>query len=276
MFDLNMIGLAVLAGLVAPLFGGTQCFFAYGAVGIVYTILDACGAPVEFMGNVMMNVFLLPAVMFTGAGVATAFAGKKYPYQIKGYETARSLAFLEDPMILIISVCGSLAGYFMISTLNALSVPMDTGAMTVLTMGVIARFLFGTEQFMNRGNLELLKNMSASVWLYEVMFGAGVAAVAGIITRETGNASIGFYISAASLMFIFVDTAFPATHHTTIVAGYAMLYSGSMVMAILFGVLAHLISLAFGSVFNTRCSTHIDPPAVAIAICSLIIFCIFR
>ncbi len=275
MFNLTLIGLAVLAGLIGPLLGATQCFWTYGAAGMIFTILNACGVKAEFLGNEMMNTFLLPAIFFTGAGVATAYAGKKYPYQIKGYETGRSLAFLEDPAILLVGVGGSLAGYFIFTLANAAKLPMDTGALTVVTVATIARFLFGTEQYMNKGNLELLKNMSASVWIYNILFGGAVAAIAGMITKVTGNASIGFYISAVLLIYIFVDSAFPATHHTTMVAGYAMLYTGNIWLAVLFGTIAHLIGLTFGSVFNTRCSTHIDPPAVAIGICSLIIFCLF-
>ena len=36
-----------------------------------------------------------------------------------------------------------------------------------------------------------------------------------------------------------------------------------------------LIGLIFGMVLNTDCGTHIDPPAVAIATCSFILFTLF-
>lgn len=72
-----------------------------------------------------------------------------------------------------------------------------------------------------------------------------------------------------------IDTTFPATHHTTLVAGYAIAQAGNILIAIAFGVIAHFVGLLFGMVFNTDCGTHVDPPAVAIAICSLILFTLF-
>lgn len=72
-----------------------------------------------------------------------------------------------------------------------------------------------------------------------------------------------------------IDTAFPATHHTTLVAGYAIAQTGNILIAVAFGVIAHFVGLLFGMVLNTDCRTHVDPPAVAIAICSLILFTLF-
>ena len=54
----------------------------------------------------------------------------------------------------------------------------------------------------------------------------------------------------------------PATHHTTLVVGYAMAQTGNILIAVIFGVIAHFIGLIFGMMLNTDCGTHIDPPAV--------------
>ena len=82
-------------------------------------------------------------------------------------------------------------------------------------------------------------------------------------------------ISALTLIFALSDPAFPATHHTTLVVGYAMAQTGNILIAVIFGVIAHFIGLIFGMVLNTDCGTHIDPPAVAIATCSFILFTLF-
>lgn len=84
-----------------------------------------------------------------------------------------------------------------------------------------------------------------------------------------------YYWFLLSLIFALNDPAFPATHHTTLVAGYAIAQTGNILIAIAFGVIAHFVGLLFGMVFNTDCGTHVDPPAVAIAICSLILFTLF-
>lgn len=82
--------------------------------------------------------------------------------------------------------------------------------------------------------------------------------------KATGLYTIGFSISALSLIFALNDPAFPATHHTTLVAGYAIAQTGNILIAVAFGVIAYCIDLLFGMVFNTDCGTHVDPPAVAL------------
>ena len=59
------------------------------------------------------------------------------------------------------------------------------------------------------------------------------------------------------------------------VAALAAAASGSILPAVLFGCLAHIIFTLFGGWLNMGCGTHIDPPAVAILTCSLLISLIF-
>ena len=49
--------------------------------------------------------------------------------------------------------------------------------------------------------------------------------------KETGLYTIGFSISALTLIFALSDPAFPATHHTTLVVGYAMAQTGNILIA---------------------------------------------
>ena len=53
-----------------------------------------------------------------------------------------------------------------------------------------------------------------------------------------------------------------------------MAQTGNIIIAVVFGVIAHFIGLILACAY-TDCGTHIDPPAVAIATCSLIIFTLF-
>ena len=64
--------------------------------------------------------------------------------------------------------------------------------------------------------------------------------------KETGLYTIGFSISCFKhLSFALSDPAFPATHHTTLVVGYAMAQTGNILIAVIFGVIAHFIGLIF-------------------------------
>ena len=74
--------------------------------------------------------------------------------------------------------------------------------------------------------------------------------------KETGLYTIGFSISALTLIFALSDPAFPATHHTTLVVGYAMAQTGNILIAVIFGVIAHFIGLIFGMVL-TQIVEHI-------------------
>ena len=102
-----------------------------------------------------------------------------------------------------------------------------------------------------------------------------VSTVMAYFAKETGLYTIGFSISALLLIFALNDPAFPATHHTTLVAGYAIAQTGNILIAVAFGGIAYCIGLLFGMALNTDCGTHVDPPAVAITICSLILFTLF-
>ena len=88
--------------------------------------------------------------------------------------------------------------------------------------------------------------------------------------------TVGFSISAALLLLQSYDRqglTYPTTHHETLIVGYAMAATGgNVVVSVLFGMLSNLIYLLFARYFNERCDTHIDPPAVAIEICSLILW----
>lgn len=55
--------------------------------------------------------------------------------------------------------------------------------------------------------------------------------------KATGLYTIGFSISTLSLIFALNDPAFPATHHTTLVAGYAIAQTGNILIAVAFGVM---------------------------------------
>ena len=168
---------------------------------------------------------------------------------------------------------------------NYFSFPIDTGAVSVILVGALGRILFNQEDTYNKKNLDFLEKASPSFWGFQFLIGLAVSTVMAYFAKETGLYTIGFSISALTLIFALSDPAFAATHHTTLVVGYAMAQTGNVqrpskargnvVIAIVFGVIAHFIGLIFGMVFNTDCGTHIDPPAVAIATCSFILFTLF-
>lgn len=62
------------------------------------------------------------------------------------------------------------------------------------------------------------------------------------------------------------------THHITIVAAYATVATGNIVVGTLAGVLASVLGTQLENVFNKYNDTHIDSPAFTIALGSFIVF----
>ena len=113
----------------------------------------------------------------------------------------------------------------------------------------------------------------------EYVFNAIMAAVIAVVTayfvQLSGIVSIGFSVSALTILFLFIDPGFPATHQITIIAGYAIMATGNFALAAAFGVLAQMIFMVSNKIINTNVHTHQDGPAMAIWICSLLIFVLF-
>lgn len=273
MFSLTSIILAFLTGILGTFIGGTQTFICTGFVGIIATILACCGIDTSFFNDVVLNTLFLPCIIFNGSVLATAYASKNH--QIRGVETSRSLAFTNDARVLLAGALAGTLGYMIYAFENYYDFPVDTGAVSVILIGILGRMLYNKENTYNQKNIQFLKTAGINFWFYQIIFGTAVSAVMTFFAKETGLYTIGFSISAMSLIFALIDPAFPATHHTTLIAGYAIMQTGQILWAVIFGLLAHLLGLLFAMIFNTDCGTHLDPPAVAIAFFSFILFAFF-
>ncbi|MDO4468113.1 MAG: hypothetical protein Q4C49_14115 [Bacillota bacterium] len=273
---MNII-LAFLAGSVGSIIGGLQGFIAYGWIGLFAVALKTCGVDVTFLEGTFMNLFFLPAVMFNGNAMAAAYTGRKYA-DFPGENITKGLGHYSDCSIILVGGLGGVIGYSVFSILNALGVPADTGALAMIIVGIGIRMTFkgkacdkGALQYVLSG--EIFTNLRG--WAYPVFMAFIVAAASAILIKEVSIWNIGFLVSAASMIYTFVDPSFPATHHITLVAGYALQMTGNIVLAIVFGVLAQIVAILFEMIFNIRCGTHIDPPGFAIMLFSILLFVFF-
>lgn len=64
-------------------------------------------------------------------------------------------------------------------------------------------------------------------------------------------------------------------HHVALIAGMAMQVFGNIWLAGLLGVISMILCEAIGVTFNANAKSHIDPPAAAITILSLILLNFF-
>lgn len=279
-FDPFMIVFAFGVGILGAMYGGIQTFICTGFAGIIVYALKACGIEPTVLGDTVLNMLLLPAVIFNGSAVATAVAARKYPDQIEGWDITRSLIFLHDTGVMLVGGLGGSLGYLVFTLFSCIGLPTDAGAMTMILLGVIYRLTLSNGRTWNPDASAYYREQGWRYWVFQTVNCLAVAMVLGFILREAGPDfyGVGFSISAVLLLFGYAGDGqkVPTTHQITAVVGTALaLTGGSIPVACLFGLISNHIYLLFAKYFNENCSTHIDPPAVGIAVATLLLNVIF-
>lgn len=285
--SLELILIAFGGGVLGALIGALPAFIFTGFVGLIGIGVVCAGGPPTILNDVTFGAFLGPHIAFAGGVAAAAFAANKKKLLDSGMDTTVPLNKFQDKSVLIVGgifgILGHLVNY-LYSTVWAL--PTDTVAMTVITSGIIARLVFG-----KTGLLGVRKSVTAEMAAttevkrrilptsktvtYDIIMALGLGIVVSYIANLTEVASIGFCVSAASLVFSQMGFSVPATHHITSIAGLAGVLSGSIYIGALFAVLAAIIFEIVALNFNSNADTHIDPPAASIFICAFIIMGIY-
>jgi MFS family permease len=198
----------------------------------------------------------------------------------------------------------------LLGSLVATAVAFDTIAFTVFFSALLHRIVFGYSLFGSPrgdgyfdmtpfengekrvaadGGTGEAKRLAVEPWLphqYKwgnvAMIGLVAGLLGGFLVISTGSMFLGFGISAASLTFLNLGVEkIPVTHHMTLPAsaGASALVAdptgSSQVVAIIiagvFGMAGGLIGEAGQRVFYAHGDTHVDPPAFAIFVCTLLI-----
>ncbi|OUP78838.1 hypothetical protein B5F09_01400 [Erysipelatoclostridium sp. An173] len=267
--------IAFVSGSLGTMIGGTASFVITGLVGLIVIILDGLGANTHLLTNQVLNLLFMPCVCFNGAVAGLAYAANVKHYDINGADGNRSLYFTGDPLVLIIGGIFGLLGYGLFSLFTYWNFPIDIGALVVLSLNMLIRVLFGTNKYIHHPSQPLFSYKQANYWCFQIIFAAVLSLITAYFVGITGVASLGFSLSALSLVFAFSTPDFPATHHTTLIAGYAMVATNSLAISTIFGVLAQLFFIVFNTYFNTDLDSHVDAPAASIALFSLLIFTLF-
>lgn len=192
---------------------------------------------------------------------------------IDGADTSVPLYKTMDPAVVLVGGIFGMMGY-MLDYLFAVAwtIPVDHIALTVVSFGIIVRLLFGNTGIPGFLCTDLNKNQfKGKDFLFHAIWGFGLAGVIGYVSLLTEINSIGFALSAFSLIFLYFGLKFPVSHHITMVAGYAALTFGSVWAGALFGLLAVLLGELIIRIINTQTETHIDMPAIVIASLSILI-----
>jgi len=280
LIDPTMVAFAFCIGILGAMFGGIQTFICTGFAGIVVFVLRAAGAEVGLLGQDVLNTLLLPAIIFNGAGLSTALAAKRHPGELDGWDITKSLIFLHDVPVMLMGGLGGAIGYLVFSLASQLGLPADAGSFSVLCVGIAGRMLLGTGRKWNLDATEYYREQGIEYWVFQSVNATAMAIVTALLLKEAGPEfyGLGFSVSAALLIYGYAGGGqkVPTTHQITNIVGVTMgLTGGNVVVSVAFGLLSNFIYLLFAKYFNEECSTHIDPPAVAIELVTLILGFVF-
>lgn len=269
--SLFIIIASFLGGIVGALVGSVQACMLAGFIGIFMHCF-----PETPLLSELLSASFIPFISFGGGVAATAFASKIRKHQIGGSDIARSLAFSGDTLVLLVSGLFGVFGAVFAWGIGKIGVEGDGGALSLIASAIIIRLAFGDGVLINKD----IKNISKykdgkKEWIFIIFFGACIGFMAGWLADKSGAAFLPFFISLASLVFFFIDESFLASHHITIIAGYAYLVTGNVVWATVWGLIASIVCTIVGDLFNANESSHFDPPATTIGILSVIIYLIF-
>lgn len=279
-FDPFLVVFAFGVGILGAMLGGIQTFICTGFAGIIVYTLKAAGVEPTLLGDSVMNMLLLPAIIFNGSAVATAVAAKRHPGELAGWDITRSLIFLHDTFVMLVGGLAGAGGYLLFSLLSYIGCPADPGATSMIIFGVIVRLTLSTGRKTNPDAGAYYREQGWQYWVFQTVNCLAVSLVFAFILREAGPDfyGVGFSISAVLLIFGYAGDGqkVPTTHQITSVVGTALtLTGGNIAIATVFALIANHCYLVFARYFNEDCSTHIDPPAVGIIVGSLLLNLIF-
>ncbi|WP_407934062.1 hypothetical protein [Halocatena halophila] len=216
-------------------------------------------------------------------------------------------AYGTQPDILAVGAAFGLLGHVIERLAVASSIPTDPIALSVVATALLARLAFGypligtpagdswfdmrpfqngDRQPLTDGGTERTR-LATEPWLAHQYRWSGVTTIGiiggllgGYIWMETGSIFLGYALSTMSLTFLTLGVAkIPVTHHITLLgsvgAVLAAELTGSVVLILLvgglFGTISGLIGEITQRVLYAHSGTHVDPPAMAITVCMVVV-----
>ena len=136
------------------------------------------------------------------------------------------------------------------------------------------------------GETEHAGRLATEPWLPHQYKWSGVTAIGlvggilgGYIWIQTGSIFLGYAISAISLLFLQLGVEkIPVTHHITLIGAVGAVVvdpiAGSVVALLaagVFGAASGLLGEVTQRMFYAHSGTHVDPPAMAIAVAMVVV-----
>jgi hypothetical protein len=263
---------SLLGGVLGAAIGGLNAYILCGLSLIIGTIINLFSSHPSSANIISWGPFLGPHVAFAGgvAGAAYAAAAGKIS---TGRDIVTRLARFNSPMIYVVGGVFGVGGYLL--KIFADMIPPVQGipwinsiAFSITVNAIVVRLLFGKSGLFNR-----FKNPYGSwqPWRYGsnvfIIFAAGLAAIsASVIHQYPSMLGIMFGIASLSLLLLYFRMKIPIVLHIGWAAEFTAFLSGDIGWGIAFGILAAIIGEICAHLFLVDGDTHIDPPAMSLAI----------
>ena len=291
-------GLAILQREVGALPGVNAGELAAGVTGVI-GFGAVTGPHIAFAGGVAASAYAGKKYPEFAEEGSTYHFGKDITY-----------AFGTQPDILAVGAVFGVLGMFINRVGAAIGTPTDTIAVSVVLTALIARVVFryplvgkasggslfdmspfedGKQRVETDGGYPgglYPDRLATEPWLPHQYKWVGVATIGlvggilgGYIWIQTGSIFLGYAISALSLLFLQLGVEkIPVTHHITLIGAVGAVVvdpvAGSVVALLaagVFGVVSGLLGEVTQRLLYAHSGTHVDPPAMAIAIAMLVI-----
>lgn len=297
-------------GTFAAGLGALPAFIMTGFVALVGTGITLAGGADILTGNLAFGSFFGPHIAFAGAA-ATAYAARKNNSLIaigsieggnvsiavekgilvNGADITYSLGKTLDGTVLIMGGVFGMLGYLVNHLYSGvLHLNTDTVAMTVATLGVVARFTIGKSGLTGEYTFSEKRQYfsQGQELLYNIVLGLAVGIIVSYVaaylkdlgvSKEflvAGYPALCFGISAITLIFAQMGFGIPTTHHISLPAANAAVLSGNPTIGVVVAIACSLMGDFFTKTINSYVDTHIDPPACTIFIMEFIVFGLFK
>lgn len=280
--------LAFFGGVFGAAIGGATSFIIFGLLGIIgIGLLVATGSDV-FLNTIALSPIVGPHVAFAGGVAAAAYVGKLArkgelttpegeTIEFSGGNIFAPLHSFGKIGALIVGGVFGVLGFGTLYVLdNIVGLQADNIAIAVVLTNIIARMAFGDGELLSDlppevNKMELITNN----FLFNILWSFSLAVVMGSIIEGIQIPLFGFALGAFILVFIAAGIKVPMIHHIALIGGMAMQVFGNIWLAGLFGVIAMVLCDTIGVTFNANAKSHIDPPAAAIIVLSLILLNVF-
>ena len=282
---------AFAGGAFGAAIGALPAFIFTGFMVIAGEALGLAGEEVVDSGSSITGLIGFgpvfgPHISFAAGAAAAAYAAKQ-GYLDDGKNILWAAGTNRIDVLLVGGIFG-IIGLVGTGLFRTVGIPTDNIALMVFTSALIHRVVFGYsiigeitgDGMFDVGPWERDEDEAPGIWLGHQYKWASVALIGlvggilgGFLFQATGSTTLGFGISAASLLFLHTDTSVPVTHHITLPGSVGALgaaaagYSPAVVLIVggLFGAFGGLMGEICNRIFYMHGKTHVDPPAFGIA-----------